>query len=359
MEKSIRQSNFELLRIVCMMMIVILHTLGHGGAYTEIKVESSNMIVVHIMESLSIVAVNCYILISGYFGINSKFNLKKLYSLYWKMLFYSITISILFWGIGYVKIDLNEIVKMIFPLTMQNWWFMSIFLILYIISPYLNKLLKNISFKEYNLLLIILLLIFSIWPSIPLLNPIDNKAGYSLYHFVVLYIIGAYIRIFYESKEINKYFSMSIYISISILLSVINIFISKIVGKISGMYSYNFILIIISSISLFLFFKEVNIQNNLINKIASFTLGVYLIHDHEYVRQKIYTVLGYNNYLTSNKFFIYTLITVVVIYITSLIIEFIREYMFSYIVKCKVLKHIYNKFTNIIIRVNYFKLYSK
>ena len=39
---NIRKSNFELLRIVCMIMIVTLHTLGHGGALNNTNVFSAN-----------------------------------------------------------------------------------------------------------------------------------------------------------------------------------------------------------------------------------------------------------------------------------------------------------------------------
>ena len=70
LNKIDRKSNFELLRIVCMIMIVMLHTLGHGNALESLNIYSKNFIVSTMFKSLSIVAVNCYVLITGFFGMN-------------------------------------------------------------------------------------------------------------------------------------------------------------------------------------------------------------------------------------------------------------------------------------------------
>ena len=328
MEVKVRNSSFELLRILCMVMIVILHTLGHGGALNNLDINSGNFFIAHLLKSLSIVAVNCYILISGFFGISSEFKLKKVVTLYLQVMFYSISISLIFWVNNIEKLDLNGIVSTVFPITMQTWWFMSVFLVLYLFTPYVNKLLKSISKKDFNNLLFILILVFIIWPSLPKFIPIDNKGGYSLYSFLLLYIVGAYISLYYKEKSLNKYTLISIYILSSIILCVFNVTISRIVGCNWGWYSYNFILIFISSLSLFLFFKEINIKNTVINKVGSLTLGIYLIHDHGYVRSFIYDALNYSNNF-DNSFIPYTLIIVITIFIGCAIIEYLRQFLFN------------------------------
>lgn len=339
MEVKVRNSSFELLRILCMIMIVILHTLGHGGALNNLDINSGNFFIANLLESLSIVAVNCYILISGFFGINSEFKLKKVVTLYIQVMFYSIFISLIFWGNNIEKLDLNGIVSTAFPITMQTWWFMSVFLVLYLFTPYVNKLLKSISKKDFHNLLFILILVFIIWPSLPKFRPIDNQGGYSLYSFLLLYIVGAYISLYHKEKSLNKYTLISIYILSSILLCVFNVTISRIVGYNWGWYSYNFILIFISSLSLFLFFKEINIKNTVINKVGSLTLGIYLIHDHGYVRSFIYDALNYSNNF-DNSFIPYTLIIVITIFIGCAIIEYLRQFLFNavkqYRIKLKV-----------------------
>ena len=288
----------------------------------------------HFFESLAIVAVNCYVLISGFFGINSTFKLKKVVDLYIQVLFYSITISSLFWIAGIESMNEGSILRAIFPITMKTWWFMSIFLVLYILTPYINKLLKSLSFKEFNRLLLILLFTFVVWPSVSklnpaILNPIDNRGGYSLYHFIVLYTVGAYISIFYKHKTLNKYLLMAIYLLSTTILAVYNVSESTMMGRNWGLYSYDFLLIFISSIALFLFFKEINIKSGFINKLSALTLGVYLIHDHGYVRGVIYEFLGYHHSFNTPMFLLYTLMVIGTIYISASIIEYLRQVLFS------------------------------
>ena len=70
--KAKRQANFELLRIVAMMMIIVLHYLNKGdllAAYTTDR--SAVNYAAHLTEAFCIVAVNCYVLLGGYFLVES------------------------------------------------------------------------------------------------------------------------------------------------------------------------------------------------------------------------------------------------------------------------------------------------
>ena len=72
--KSKRLANVELLRVVAMLMVVMLHYLGKGELL-PVKNLHMNLTgyLAWILESLSIVAVNVYVLISGYFLVESEF----------------------------------------------------------------------------------------------------------------------------------------------------------------------------------------------------------------------------------------------------------------------------------------------
>ena len=66
MERAIRQSNFELLRIVAMLLIVAHHFLIATG---RLDYRSGTLRGGELVNSFCVVGVNCFILISGYFGI--------------------------------------------------------------------------------------------------------------------------------------------------------------------------------------------------------------------------------------------------------------------------------------------------
>ena len=64
-----RESGLDLLRIISIFMIIILHSLNHSGILQNITIGTFEYNISYLFQSLSIVAVNCFILITGFFII--------------------------------------------------------------------------------------------------------------------------------------------------------------------------------------------------------------------------------------------------------------------------------------------------
>ena len=80
--KSKRQANFELLRIVAMLMIIVLHYLNKGELLTAYTTDRTVInYAAHLIEAFCIVAVNCYVLLSGYFLVESAWRPGRVVSL--------------------------------------------------------------------------------------------------------------------------------------------------------------------------------------------------------------------------------------------------------------------------------------
>lgn len=83
-----RKSNFELLRIISMIFILF-----HHFYYSYIKLDytniSGNQLTCQVLYSLGKIGVIIFILITGYFMVNSRFKIKKVLELYFEMIFYS------------------------------------------------------------------------------------------------------------------------------------------------------------------------------------------------------------------------------------------------------------------------------
>ena len=62
-----RDSNIELLRLVCMLFILLHHFIVHGSEFV-----TAPSVWLTIMNSFLVIAVDCFVLISGYFGIKAK-----------------------------------------------------------------------------------------------------------------------------------------------------------------------------------------------------------------------------------------------------------------------------------------------
>lgn len=83
-----RQANFELLRIVAMLMIIVLHYLNKGGLLVDYTSDRTGVnYAAHLAEAFCIVAVNCYVLLSGYFLVESAWKPERVVSLAGQILF--------------------------------------------------------------------------------------------------------------------------------------------------------------------------------------------------------------------------------------------------------------------------------
>jgi len=120
-EKTIRDSNFELLRIVLILMIICLHYMVHGGALNSLSQSDFNFYIAYAFESFCIVAVDCFILITGFFQINNKYQFKKVVDLWTQVFFYSILLSSIFWVFKFEPITIGNITKMLLPVITGRW----------------------------------------------------------------------------------------------------------------------------------------------------------------------------------------------------------------------------------------------
>ena len=120
---------------------------------------------------------------------------------------------------------------------------------------------------------------------------------------------------------------------------------------------YNNPLVLLQSFAYFCFFGTLSINSKIINKLSSLTIGVYLIHDNNYIRDYLYywTKINRPN-IVSYRFIGYALMITILIYIISLIIEWLRQVLFRWIYNRKISKKIRDKyyqwFDNIYIKRN-------
>ena len=337
-KKIIRNSNFELMRIISMFFIVLYHTIYHGYVIQNSTTTFLKTFFL-VLEMITIIHVNSFVLLSGYYQSESQFKLKKIIKLILLNLFYSLLFLFIF---SYFKIlDINKFLalKGLLFLNINEYWFIKIYIFLLCLSPFLNIIIKNINKKEYKIFLGLLILFLSILPTFSGQELLNNN-GYTLSQFVMLYFIGGYLKKY--PLKMNSRLKVRIISLISFSGCILlNYFLTSVALKIPGpsdfinyisnninvsCLSYSNPIIIIQSISYFIFFMTFKFQNKLINKISSLVLGVYFIHDNNYVRLWIYKFLKIDNGLIySRKFIIYFIEIVIVIFTVCLVIECIRK----------------------------------
>lgn len=367
-----RQSNYELMRIISMVFIVLTHFIGHGNILNNCTNEGIK-IIFEILKFMIIIHVNSYVLVSGYFQSESKFKQSKAWDLVLSSWFYRIVILVIFTTLGIITVNKPTILNEIFILNINEYWYVKLFLFLYCLSPFINKFIRCLTKKDYHRLLLLLTVIFSVLPYITGSTAFENN-GYSLYNFVYLYLIGAYLKKYPLEKSkmfstITKNAWQLILIFIFLISAILNYTLYKsavattginsvidmIAGNIKIMaLSYSNPLIIIQSIAYFLFFGTLFFHNKLVNNISKLTLGVYLIHDNNFIRENLYFWLkidGRN--ISSYQFIGYTLGLVFIVFVACLLLEFLRQLLFKQIGKLSVSKKIRAKYYNYISNIEY------
>ena len=167
-KESVRCSNIELFRIVLMLIIIAHHYVVNSGIPAQYnfsyELPSFKMFFFQSLGFGGKMAINCFLLISGYFMIKSEFKIRKLIHLYIQIKFYKLVIYIIFALVGYEDFNLKIILSRLFSVLYSIGYgrsFPELFLFLYLLSPYINKLLFSIEQNAFKRLVLILLFYFT------------------------------------------------------------------------------------------------------------------------------------------------------------------------------------------------------
>lgn len=316
-------------------MVIALHFNGRstGAVITSVSVWRFKIFVWGI-EALSYPAVNCYILISGYYSFKNDNNLfeciRNLVKLWLVILSYSIFGYLITMILTGSPINAVEMLKRFFPLTRGNWWFMSNYFPLIFLSPLLNKLVRQLEKNQIKLLLLFSIVTCSILPFFTRwAESLGINNGYSLIWFIVLYITGAYLQRFYTKYNFKPAKFFTLYLGCAALL----IATSFIFGRVAitrGMHLlvYSSIIVYLQSIFLFITFISVGLPR-FFNKgiwvsLSKLSIASYLFHCQEDIEKLIWTRLKPWEY--ANTYVIVTLFfgTILVLYLISITFESVR-----------------------------------
>lgn len=328
-----RQSNLELLRIIAMFVIVMHHYVVNSGLIQVIydNPYNFNSLLLLILGWGGKTAINCYIFITGYFMCKKDITAKKFTRLFSEVLFYNIIIYSIFVVSGYEDFSIKACIKNILPITAIDSGFTSAFLVFYLFIPFLNIFIKALSEKQHLMFLVLLLSVYTIWPSLKF-----NVAFNYVTWFCVLYFMAAYYRL-YEKPRLNKKYLYKYFAVITLLLSwsAVGIlsYIASLIGKDVVSWGYFFIadsnkiLAVLTAVAAFMYFKNLDIgYNKWINKIAASTFGVLLIHaNSDTMRQWLWKdTLNNVDWFNSPYEFLHMFSSVIAIYIICTLIDMLR-----------------------------------
>lgn len=340
-----RNSNVEFLRIIAMFMVVIGHCTGHGSIDTSTL---PNGIEKWFLDSMNLgkLGVAIFIMITGYFLSQAKFNIKRIVNVVLQTVFYSVTIFAIFCIFDRATyFTVMQAITNVFPVMMSQYWFVTMYVVLSFLMPFINKLLYNIDRKQFLWLLIVLLFFYCIEPTILLFNAM--QIGGYISSGILYYCIGAYIRKYPDNIFSKKHLSNILTVIVFVLIMLVPA-VRAILGVQSGILNekvetlfslYSILFVLFSAFILITFVNMKPHYNKFINFVGGCTFGVYLIHDHDFVRNLFWGNL-FNNLSYANSLVLipYTLFSVLVVFTVCTLIEALRKY----VIEKYVLKRLYD-----------------
>ena len=340
-----RESNIELLRIIAIIGVFILHlynpNIGGGINYCN---SFSNELLLRLIESLFVCSVDLFVLISGFFlsQKDSRDWLKPI-----SLIIQLIVFKVVIYGglvlLGRLDFSLYELILRFIP---QNW-FVVLYVVLYVCSPYLNIIINKLNRNQYNRFLLIIFILFSVYPiCVDMLAQWTNKSydglssigmygsqyGYTIVQFVLMYFIGGYLAK-YKIKIQRK--KMLYCFVICIIALTLWSFIDKFTGYLvePNAWEYCNPLVIIEAIILFCIFQSFCFKSLLINCLSKSCFTMYLLHGLAYRIMDIEYIVNTHPVFMLLYIVLCGVCTYIVCYIIHMMYRIVTQPIFKYLHK--------------------------
>ena len=278
-----RSSNFELMRLFLILFVIILHfnDTSRQGALTFVSIAPlSNMCFLFMMESLTICAVDAFVLLSGYFMTRKTCsNIRKVVNLFLTLVLYSFFLQ-LSSGIYNHDYSAQRMLTSLNPSNYYAWLYSTVFLL----APFLNIIMEKLD-KKLDLFIVVILIFFSVIPTIidymgvvlnievggmSTISNNGNGRGFTLVNFVLCYYVGGYLA----RKDVTGNGNAFLIYIVSSLLIFFGMFFNR-----SHALDYCNIFVIIQAAAFLLMFRNLNIKKHeLINVLAKSVWGVFILH---------------------------------------------------------------------------------
>ena len=315
-----------------MFFIVIYHFCTHGiGSDYSFNNHSFygviNLVFCDLLLVLSSICVNLYILISGYFLVYTNFKFSRIIRTWLLTCFYCFVITLTFFFVIPSSVSTVSLIKSLFPLSTDHYWFVTQYIGMLLLSPYLGIIARVITRRQYIFLLIAFgFICLSLIPDFPLGKRFHVAHGNSVMFFAYLFFVAGFIRRFVGQLSIKI-----IAVSVAVVLAFMLFLTLYIDQRHLLWFDYNGIPFILS-VLVFILFKQIKMQPfgmaKLLVDLAPYTFAVYLLHDHLLVRNWIWASLNLQIFCDEFFFPIMTVSICCFIFSIGVGLDWIRKNIF-------------------------------
>lgn len=305
------------------------------------------------MQNAAFCAVNCYALVSGYLMLGKKIKPSRITELWFEVFFYSVGLSAIMISIYREFFSAQNIVYALTPIISKQYWYMTAYFLMYLFIPMMNKFAEAADKKSFTAVIAVILLLTT-GSFIIGKDGFKFSEGYSPIWLMVMYLVGAYMKKFGVGAKMKWYSALLFYIISVGCNFALNIFLKDPMKKIFTDDTVNYLtytspFVVLSAIFLFIFFSKLKFgkkTEKLINYITPAALGVYLIHTHPLVFNKLMKDIAMPlvNHGTAAMIF-GSVAMALAVFIICIVIDLLRIQLFRLIrinALCKKLDEVFN-----------------
>ena len=357
-----RDSNIELLRVICMLGLVAHHISIHGGTIFFDGVGINKWISLFVL-SFGKIAFSCFVAMSTWYLVKSNFKASRFIKVWLEVLFYNLLMFYATWSIptGYNEgVGERMLIGSLLPITGNSHGYASAYLLYYLILPVLKIVSDNIN-KRQNIFIIAFLAFTQVAsPVIAFVTRYTQNTQAEFLLFILFFFISRYLRYYPIKLQSNNKMLLVALISIFAViwgLRIINAYFPEksilefiIFAFSNDEFSIGFIL---SGYILFLLFYNMRIPyNRYINMLATTTLGVLLIHDSNLFRKtlwlEIIKVPAWSDY-SPLRFTFYLVFYTVAVFAVCVLIDLLRQLIEKPVLNSKPCKYIAERLDSVFV----------
>lgn len=334
-----RNVSLDALRVFCMFLIVLGHAIIHGQVLESLAPRSLNSYLVNVMRAFLSVHVDCFVMLSGYFLCTHTVRLKKAVSLWIQALFWSLLPYLLLCAGGVVTFRWSALAKACLPFTQRRYWFVTAYLLLYLLTPFLNAAIHSMRQRQHAAFLAAFFAVYIALQNVFFWEKFTSMEEIDPLLFVFLYVLAAYFRL-YSPRRTRKCL-LCVMIVLCLFAAAWKIVIPELTVKIAGramgadiFLTNNSVTMILAAACLFRLFEGLHISSWYVQQtvalLSQLTFGVYLIHDQPEVRELLWRQLVRPDRFAQSPFLAVILIGIAAaVFLICAALEFLRQRVFA------------------------------
>ena len=335
--QSERRSNFELMRIAAMLLIVTYHCVLHSELESGMPLVFApfclNQAYAYLVGMWGMTGVGCFFLLTAYFQLNSgkvrsqKLLLLILQTIFWAFVTEAFTVIVLRKWPYTLKDAFHALIS---PLQ-GNYWFITSYLCLSLLIPFLNRIIADLDEETYRKLLIVFTIVSPVYSTFGDTRQTLCDLSIGIYYYFLWGYLSRHPGNWIERNCRKIFFSV---ILMATAAACTSSYIFSSIGKqavgLPTIYGRASFVQVVLAVSLFYIFKNMDIgSNKVINFLAKSMLGVYLIHENEKLFPFIWNwILYIRTYFTTSLLFIPRMTgCVLLVFMLCMILEIARLYL--------------------------------